>query len=188
MSPWDCALAVFLLTAPADAPVAAGLDAFAPALQPAIVHAALLLEILDPRELGVDDHPVGVSPRPGIDLKELQTRYRDLVRAPLLEECQLFPPKHLIDEWLATNRRYKAALEARRAVDQIHAEELRRAMAETEELYRIWNLARDAQYECYYITVRRRSLLELRDLLGLEAYCRGQLPPHLPVWHFPAWR
>ena len=40
---------------------------------------------------------------------------------------------------------------------------LRQAIAETEELYRAWNLLRDAQNECYYIGVRRRSALQPAD-------------------------
>ena len=56
------------------------------------------------------------------------------------------------------------------------------------KLYRAWNLLRDAQNECYYISVRRRSLMELCDLIGIDAYCRSQMPPHLPIWHLPTWR
>jgi hypothetical protein len=178
-------LAVVLLTSPPDPDAVKSLAPFAAALRPAVLQVALRVEVLDPRE---DEHIAGAGEGFAAELLELQTRYQALRRAPSLADCQLFPPRRLIDDWLASNREYRCQLEARLTVDQVHAEALRSAIHETEQLHELWNLLRDAQCEGYYVTVRRRSLLELRDRIGVEAYCRGQMPPHLPVWHFPAWR
>jgi hypothetical protein len=188
MSPADLVLAVLLLTAAPDSPLGRGLEPLAPALRPALIAAAVGMEIVDPQEVPAAGRFIGDGASPASELQELQARQQELHRAPHVAEGLRFPPKRFIDDWLATNRSYKASLEARLAVDQVHAEVLRRAIAETEELHRIWSLLRDAQYQCYYVTVRRRSLMELRECLGMEAYCRAQMPPHLPIWHFPAWR
>ncbi len=188
MSPCEYVLAVLLLTAPPESPVSRMLAPFALTLQPALIRTALVLEILDPREIGYEGRLTANSSSADADLKELQTRYQDLQGAPPLAECSRFPPKQFIDELLATNRAYKASLETRLEVDRVHAELLRHAITETDDLHCVWNLLRNAQYECYYISVRRRALRELRDLIGPDAYCRSQLPPHLPIWHFPAWR
>jgi hypothetical protein len=185
MSPYDCVLAAVLLTAPPAPTAPEGLAALVEVLRPALVQAALDAEVLDPRE---EERIRGDGVDPLVELRTLQDCYQGLQRAPLLAECRLFPPRCHIDELLACNRGYKQELEARLVLDQVHAEQLRRAIAETEHLYFLWNLLRDAQYECYYVTVRRRSLMQLRDLIGMEAYCRFQMPPHVPVWHFPVWR
>ena len=188
MSPADVIFAVLLLTGEPDSTLCRGLAPLAPALRPALIASALMMEIVDPLEVPTPGCFIGDGHGAGDELQELQRRRQELETAPYLVEVQRFAPKRFIDEWLATNRSYRASLEARLAVDQVHAEELRRAIAETDELHRVWSLLRDARYECYYVTVRRRSLLALRDRLGLEAFCRAQMPPHLPVWHFPAWR
>jgi hypothetical protein len=182
---FDWALAVFLLTSPPDVAAARQWAPLVAAVRPALLHAGRAAEIVDHRE---QDHVANPSEGLAGELNELQTRFHALGCAPRLAECMRFPPKRRVDDWVATNRTYRAALEARLAVDPIHAEALRRAIAETDELYRVWSLLRVAQSECYYIHVRRRALLELREELGIAAFCRAQLPPHLPVWHFPEWR
>jgi hypothetical protein len=188
MSAADCVLAILLLTAPPESTLCRGLAPLYPTLRPTLLTVAVAMELVDARELASAAHFIGDGPTWASELTELQARHRALRCAPCIAECQRFPPKQFIDEWLATNRAYKTSLQARMAVDQIHADELRRAVEETETLHRIWSVLRDAQYECYYTTVRRRSLMELRELLGLEAYCRALMPPHLPIWHIPAWR
>ena len=44
---------------------------------------------------------------------------------------------------------------------------------------------RDARCEHFYVTYRRQSLAQLRDLIGLEAFYTGRLPPHVPLWRIP---
>ncbi len=185
MSNYDCILAALLLTSPPDPDAARRLAPLAEAVRPALIQAALVAEILDPRE---KDRIGGEGDTPHGELFELQTRYQELRQAPQLADCQLFPPRRMIEACLASNRDYKRELEARLALDLVHAAELRAAIAQTEQLYHVWSLLRDAQYECFYVTVRRRALLQLRDAIGIDAYCGAKLPPHLPVWHLPVWR
>ena len=58
------------------------------------------------------------------------------------------------------------------------------AMAETDRLYRIWDLVRDAGSDCYYVSVRRQALQTLRQAIGVGDFANGNLPPHVPVWRF----
>jgi hypothetical protein len=67
----------------------------------------------------------------------------------------------------------------------MHADELRTIVAETDWLYRIYDALRDARCEYFYVTYRRQALAQLRDLVGMEAYYSGQLPPHVPLWRIP---
>jgi hypothetical protein len=182
----DCALAALLLTAPIeprpDSVQTAGLVEW---LRPSIVQAAVDAEVLDSRE---ERFFTGQSHDPAGDLRELQTRSQALALAPPLTECLRFPDRKLINDLLAFNRAYRSDLLARLALDPLHAEELRVALAETEQLYLIWNALRDAQCEYYYVTVRRQALQQLRDLVGVAAFYGGDMPPHVPYWYFPVLR
>jgi hypothetical protein len=185
MFTYDCALAALLLTAPVDLAPETDLAALAEWLRPTWVQLALDAEVLDPRE---DRFASGLSRDAAGDLKELQGCADAMLTAPPLDECQRFPDRKLINELLSFNRAYRSDLLARLAIDPLHAEELRVALAETEQLYLIWNALRDAQCEYYYITVRRHSLQQLRDLVGERSFYSGELPPHVPYWHFPVLR
>ncbi len=139
---YECALAALLLTSPIDPgpdPTAAALVDW---LRPALVQVALDAEVLDPRE---ERFLTGQSRDPAGDLKELQARGESLVAAPPLDECRRFPDRKLVNDLLAFNRAYRSDLLARLAVDPLHAEELRVAVSETEQLYLIWKALRDAQ-------------------------------------------
>ena len=119
------------------------------------------------------------------DLKILQGRYQELAYAPYLEECDHFPNRELVEDMLACNQSYHKELEARLVLDQIHADDIRAALDETEHLHHIWETVREIRRDYYYVTVRRQALKELRDLIGMEAYYSGCLPPHVPTWRFP---
>jgi hypothetical protein len=43
---------------------------------------------------------------------------------------------------------------------------------------------RDAHMKCYYVTARRRTLRELRETMGDEAFYRGEWPAVVPVEAF----
>ena len=70
-------------------------------------------------------------------------------------------------------------------MDLVHGDELRIALNETDHLYQVWDSVRDARCNYYYVTVRRQALKTLREMIGTEAFYRGELPPHVPVWRFP---
>lgn len=173
-------LAAVLLTSPKESTVPVQDAAWLEALRPALLTLAMDAEVLDAREKGfVLGHDVTG------DLAMLQGRFQELQKAPLVGEGQRFPDRKLINEFLALNRAYRNQLTARLAIDLVYSEELRTAIAETDQLYQIWDTVRDARCDYYYVTVRRQALQLLRDLIGAEAFYSGQMPPHVPVWHFP---
>jgi hypothetical protein len=143
---------------------------------------AVQMEILDPQET---KFILAKAEDFAADLKILQGRYQELANAPYLEECSRFPNRELVEDMLACNRSYHKELEARLVLDQIHADDIRAALEETEQLHRIWETVREIRRDYYYVTVRRQALKELRDLIGVEAYYSGRLPPHVPTWRFP---
>lgn len=173
-------LAAALISAPKECPLPSTESAWLEAARPCLLTVAVDAEILDPRERAFlfTQDPLG-------DLTMLQARNQDLARAPLLGDCHRFPERKMINDFLALNRSYRNELTARLVIDVVHCEELRSAICETDQLYQVWDTVRDARCDYYYVTVRRQSLQLLRELIGAEAFYAGQMPPNVPVWHFP---
>jgi hypothetical protein len=185
MFAYECVLAAALLTSPGDTEPVGWSAPFCDCMHAAFMQAALDLELVDSREEFLLQ---GQSRDSAGDFKEVRCRFVQLLRAPLLAEGERFPDRRLINELLGSNRSYRRELETRLTLDFVHAEELRLGIRETDQLHYAWNLLRDARCDYYYVTVRRQALAQLRDLLGDEAYYRTLMPPHVPLWHFPAWR
>jgi hypothetical protein len=180
MVPLDYVLAVAALTAPASAGEEA--PAAHACLRPAVRAVALGWEILDPREART------MLARPAefaADLRLLRRRCGELADAPPLCDAGRFADRELVCELLAFNRAYHAQLERRQeAGGPARAGELTQALGETDALYRIYDLLRDARSDCYYVSVRRQALAALREAVGRRDYARGVLPPHVPLWRF----
>jgi len=185
MSACDYLLAIVLLSTPPDAGLCRSLAPIAEAVRPAITNIAVALELLDRRKV---DSLWAETDGPGNELRVLQGRFTTLRSAPPLSECARFPSRQTTSEFIAANRAYRSSLEARLIVDRIHARDLRAAIAETDRLHEVWRLLADAQYEGYFVSARRDALLRIREVIGLDPFCRAQMPPHLPVWRFPLWR
>lgn len=173
----ECLLAAALLTSPPEAPRCSGA---AEVLGASLLTLAVDLEILDPRETSF----LFVNDCAG-DCAMLAGRARDMNRMPALDEGLRFPDRRTVNDFLALNRAYRNQLTSRLAFDLVHAEELRTAILETDQLYQIWDAVRDARCEYYYVPVRRQSLQLLRDLVGADAFVTGALPPHVPLWQIP---
>jgi hypothetical protein len=181
MIPLDYLLSVALLTTPGDPSDSAGaFDHFASA-RPTVQAVAIHWEILDTREV---KYVLSRAEDVNGDLKLLRRRWDDLADAPPLHDCMRFPDRALISDLLAFNRSYRQQLENRQHLELVYGWELREVVGEVDRLYQIWDTARDARCEYYYISVRRQALKKLRDLVGDQAYYSGALPPHVPVWRF----
>lgn len=177
MVPLDYALAVVALTAPAG--VADG----HPHLGPAVQQLACCWELLDPREQA--SRPMQRSSY-AANLAWLRQRYLDLHDTPSLGDIYRLPPLRVVEEHLAFNRAFRKTLQQRAcahppgpARDLLH-----RHLNETDRRHRLWDLMRDAHVECYYLTARRRTLCQLRQALGPDAYDRCDWPTVVPLEAF----
>jgi hypothetical protein len=155
-------------------------------LAPTLRQVAIGWQILDRRE--ADEDILAKADHFAEDLELLQKRLLDYSGAPAVAECERLPERDLISQYINLNRAYHKELSERLQLDQLHSEEIRAALQETEQLFHIWDTVRDARCKYYYVTVRRQALQELRELVGAEAYYRGELPPPLPVWRVPRMR
>jgi len=175
-------LAAALITSPADKLDKPMPDQWHAFLAPALRTLALEWELLDKREMGyILAYPQDFC----TDVKLLQNRFQDFGKAPMVFEAMRFPDRDSVTDLLAFNRAYRETLSTRLALDMVHAEELSAAMRETDQLYRIWDLVRDARGEYYYVSYRRQALQQLRDMVGAEAFYSGNLPPNVPLWRIP---
>jgi len=172
-------LALLLLLTPMDPPCGAADDR---ALWKALQDLAVELEILDDRERR---WTFSRTEHFDVDLASIRGRLRDYGDAPPLAAAERFPDRGTIDGARQFNREFRKHLEdtwpaASSPRLDVHEETL----AEVDQLYRAWDLARDTQFEYYYVTTRRRALKDLRDAIGQQAFAEGRLPPHVPLWRF----
>ncbi len=181
MVPLDYVLAVAVLTAPpgtGDQPLPAKELAH---LRPAVRQVALSWELLDWREL---KYVLAREEDFDADLDFLRQRRRSLADAPPLTDSLRLPDRSLACDFLAFNRAYREHLKRRETTGTPWPEAVRETLRETDQLYDVWDVVRDARSECYYVTVRRQALKALRDKIGPAAYASAALPPHVPVWRF----
>jgi hypothetical protein len=150
-------------------------------VRPTLRDLAISWEILDSREVR---YVLTRQEDFGADLKLLRRRYQDLFDAPPLSDAVRFPDRAFVNELLSFNRAYRQHLDNSQALSPIGQWDLHEALQEVDRLYQIWDTVRDARCDYYYITVRRQALKKLREMIGLEAYYNGTLPPHVPVWRF----
>lgn len=174
----EIVIAAALIAAPKDAVVPDG--AWLHAIRPALCAVAVNAELLDPRE-----QAFLLTADVSGDLEMLRTRHETIAPMPHLYECDRFQPRTQINDLLAVNRSYRNSLLERLSIDAIHADVIRDAILETDQLYRVWDTLRDARCDYYYTTVRRQALGLLRESIGQESFYLGRMPPHVPVWHIP---
>jgi hypothetical protein len=174
------ALAVVLLTSPPETLQLHDPAAVFHFVAPTLRNVAMQMELLDVRETEhLKNQQDFLS-----DLALLQGRYVELGGTPSAKEVSRFPSKALADSLIEVNQRYKESLNSLLELDALHADAWRVILAETQQLFEVYDTIRQAQGP-YYVTYRRQQLARLRELIGAEAFCTGQLPPHVPIWRIP---
>ena len=183
MVPIDCLLAAVLLTSAADMTPTEAL--WAECCGTPLLALALDAQILDVRESLISGRPSGDLAN---EIRTLQSRFRELAFAPLVQESQRFPDRKTVLEFLAYNRGYRQELQARLEVEPDDRGQLRVALAEADQLYQIWTVVADTRWSAIYVTARRQALKLLLERVGAEAFYSGELPPYVPVWRIPTAR
>lgn len=169
---YSLVLAAVLATSSPELPIDRETELWAEAIRPQLTAVAIGAEVVDAKEGSVG-------------LAVIRDRFRQYGSMPTLADCNRFPPRALLNEWLAENRKYRQELLTRLAIDRVHEHELRGAIEECDTLYAMHDALRDASCEYYYVTVRRESLDRVRRLIGERAYYAGALPPPIPIPNIP---
>lgn len=176
---YDLLIAIALLTSPPTGEDYR--DLATPPLAWTIQQTAIQMELMDQRE----SHYIMVRMEDfNSDVHLLQKRNEDLKDAPKLADGHRFIDRETINDLLSFNRAYKQHLENEALIRIREGEWYRETIAETEQLYHLWDLVRDGKCEYYYVTVRRMALKNLKSKLGEPNFFIGQMPPVVPIWRF----
>lgn len=150
-----------------------------PTLRTALRQVAVERELMSP---GEESYLFANRSEFNADLDILRGRAVFLSGAPPLRDADRFPDKYQAVERLRFNRAFRRSLEDRQTWELDRAESLTEMIRETDQLYHVWDLARDARCEWAPVAMRRTALAQLRDLIGEDAYARGELPSNVPTW------
>lgn len=142
---------------------------------------AIHIEVMDRREVASyfvrrEDYQA--------DLDTIRLRIVELKDAPMIGDAYRFPDTATLNERCLFNRTYRKRLVEMMELELDRSKDYEVAIAETDCLYKTWDLCRDARCEFYYIHVRRRSLRDLKMRIGDELYNRAELPDNVPIWRF----
>ena len=113
------------------------------------------------------------------DARIMQERAIELRNCPPLSDAIRFPNKKIGNASCMLNYRCAESLRLLRDLYPWN-QQINRNLYECARRYAIWDAARDAQCSYYRMPQRRRSLRTLRELLGPEAYYRGEMPDPIP--------
>lgn len=122
------------------------------------------------------------------DFNSIRERFKCHKDSPRLMYAELIPfDRDAIQEFLNFNREYRNYLEMQQSfLSENHPK--RRwyddAIAETKQLYDLWDAMRDAKTTYYYVTLRRRGLQQAKNMMGPEMFYSGETPPFVPIWRF----
>ncbi len=140
--------------------------------RPCILCLSLKNETLDDREtrfmLGQD--VLG-------DLDTLRGRYREFFSYPTMGDSNRFPDKKFVAQCLGINRSVRTYLVLLKQLNVCRSNEVECRIVDLDNRYAVWDAVRDSAQDYYYATVRRGALSLLRDLIGVESYELGRLPP-----------
>lgn len=169
---WDYLIVLYVLS-PVEPPVSSQAP---PEAWQALKTYSLHTEIVGPHENWASDFRS--------ELRYVRFYTRLLANAPPLAHCEWLPPSDVATEFCRFNEQYQCHLQTQQLICPHHADDTAVALREARQLYRVWDSVRRASSPNQAWAYRRRTLAQLRDMLGEPAYYRGELPPSVPVWRF----
>lgn len=177
----DWIISWLLITSPASLPDMATVRTAFPLLRGPIIALCVAEEIVDEREFRF----TLTSPLDFMEAIEfIGKRRRELDGCPCVMAASRFGDRAAINEMLCLNRSYRKRLEERLTIDSLNVQAIVDSINETDQLYHMWDAARDAACTYYYVSVRRLALDRLRELIGPDNFARGRMPHYLPIWRF----
>lgn len=137
---------------------------------------SLHLEVVGPHENWASDFRS--------ELRYVRHYARTLQNAPRLVDTERLPPPCVATEFLRFNEAYQCHLANQQLMLAHRADDVGDALGEARQLHRIWDAVRRSSATNQAWAYRRRTLCQLREMVGEEAFANGKLPPCVPVWRF----
>jgi len=169
---WDYLIVLYVL-APIELPVASQAS---PEAWQSLKYVSMQLEIVGPHENWASDFRS--------ELRYVRHYARLLQDAPPLADCDWLPSSDVAAEFCRFNEQYQCHLQAQQQLFTHRSDDIGVVLRETRHLYCIWDATRRGTSNNQAWAYRRRSLCQLREMLGDPAYYRAQFPPSVPVWRF----
>lgn len=169
---WDYLIVLYILS-PVEPPVSSQAP---PEAWQALKTVSLHLEIVGPHENWASDFRS--------ELRYVRHYLRLLENAPPLADCDWLPPNAVATDFCNFNEQYQCHLQSQLLMAGPHTNDTGDALRESRQLHRVWDSVRRASSPNQSWAYRRRTLSQLREMVGEKAYYRGDLPPCVPVWRF----
>ena len=169
---WYCYV-IFLILCPTDPQVSSQAP---PQAWQALKEISLALEIVGPHENWASDFRS--------ELRYVRYYWGLLRYAPRLADCCGLPSNSLACEQCRFNEEYQCYLQTQQCIFTHRTDDLGEVLRATRQLHQAWDCLRRASAANQAWAYRRRMLVELRDLIGMNAYYNGRMPPSVPMWCF----
>jgi hypothetical protein len=169
---WDYLIVLYVLS-PIEPPVSSQAP---PEAWQALKSISLRMELVGPHENWAPDFRS--------ELRYVRYYARLLNDAPPLADCDWLPPSTVAADFCRFNEQYQCHLQTQQLLATAHADDLGEALRESRQLYIVWDTVRRSTSPNQAWAYRRRTLSQLREMVGEKAYYRCDLPPCVPVWRF----
>ena len=109
----------------------------------------------------------------------------NLISAPALWHVQRFDHIHIeqVRDNLAFNSGYRSFLYRKRDLFP-QSDLIPMYIREADTLYKAWDGLRDAKTHYYSDWLKRQGLQQVLNVVGVDAFLRGEMPPPVPFWRF----
>ncbi len=152
-------------------------------LHHALVRACHDLEIIDKREEDSLITPYPDQLEQQIEI--MRERWKELAWQPYISDTYRFPSEEWLNQQKFFNRDTYNSYEKQAAFYTEHYKNENQwytdALQAIDNSYNIYDVASKAMCEHYYVTTRRKWLIELKGMMGTDAYMSGRLPPAIPL-------
>lgn len=95
-----------------------------------------------------------------------------------------FPHLHICQENVKFSKQYIQHIEFQQCLYPHLFKEYDKILKDAEWCHRCWSRLEYVQMKPWNETSDRCFLGKIREMVGEEAYYGGQMPPHVPIWHF----
>ena len=163
----------FLILCPTDPQVSSQAP---PQAWQALKEISLDLEIVGPHENWASDFRS--------ELRYVRHYWRLLQNAPRLADCQALPANSFACDQCRFNEEFQCCLQSQQVLFTHRMDDLNDVLRRPGNCTRTWDCLRRASAADQTWAYRRRMLVQLRELVGMDAYYNGRMPPCVPLWTF----
>ncbi len=152
-------------------------------LNAVLVQACHDAELIDKRE---EDSLITPYPEQlDQQIEIMRTRWQELAWQPRVSDADRFPEEQWLRDQMAFNREMYNLYEKQASFYSEHYQKehfwYTEALSAIEGRYNLYSAVATVACPHYYVTTKRKWLMELKELMGTDAYMAGRLPSIVPL-------